>query len=34
MGRAYVFMPADPDPLVHPADVPALLATGLFRVGD
>jgi hypothetical protein len=33
-GRAYVFTDAAPEPLVDPADVPALLASGLFRVSD
>lgn len=33
-GRAYVFIHAAPEPLVDPADVPALLASGLFRVSD
>lgn len=31
-GRTYVFTPTAPGQLVHPADAPALLASGVFRV--
>jgi hypothetical protein len=33
-GRRYVIRPTGPGQLVHPADAPALFASGLFRLAD
>lgn len=33
-GRTYVFTPTGPGQPVHPADVPALLASRAFRIRD